>query len=170
MGMIRKSSKWEEKESVKKGNIGEELCRKYLEKKGYVIYQPTTEKAHSFDNLVIKDKTKISIVEIKTKPRRLYYEDTGINFTHYKLYKEISKKHNLNLIILFVDEIEKKIYGNTLENLEKEVVDKNKYPLIHNNIIYFHLSNMKKVCTLTKQQCEQIKRYTNSKYHKYSAG
>lgn len=163
--MIQQNINWEDLKSVKKGNIGEEITRRYLESKGYIIYKPLTDGAHSFDNLAIKDKTEIFVVEVKTKPRRKYYNDTGINVKHYKTYQEVSKKHNLKLFIFFIDEVAGLIYGNELKNLIRPVFDKKQYPLIEKGIIYFHLSNMVRIDELSKDQCENIKEFTNSSYY-----
>ena len=126
--MIQANTNWEDRKTVKKGNIGEEITRQYLESKGYIIYKPLTEGPHSFDNLAIKGKTNIFIVEVKTKPRRKYYNDTGIDIRHYKTYREVSKKHNLKVFIFFIDEIQGLVYGNDLNNLIKPVDDKKQYP------------------------------------------
>lgn len=162
--MIQANTNWEDRKTVKKGNIGEEITRQYLESKGYIIYKPLTEGAHSFDNLAIKGKTNIFIVEVKTKPRRKYYNDTGIDIRHYKTYREVSKKHNLKVFIFFIDEIQGLVYGNDLNNLIKPVDDKKKYPLVDKGIVYFHLSNMIEIAKLTQEQVEDIKAYSTSNY------
>lgn len=162
--MTQANTNWEELKSVKKGNIGEEIAKEYLESKGYIIYKPVTDGAHAFDNLAIKDKTTLVVVEVKTKPRRKYYNDTGINVKHYKDYKDISEKHNLKVFIFFVDEYQGSVYGNELKNLVKPVNDKKNYPLIEKGIIYFHLSNMHTISKLTRQQIDKIKEHTNSNY------
>jgi hypothetical protein len=162
--MTQKNTNWEFLSSVKKGNIGEKIVKEYLEKLGYIIYQPVTSGAHSFDNLAIKNKNTLVVVEVKTKPRRKYYNDTGIELRHYNGYLEISKKHNLKVFIFFVDEYLKIIYGNDLSNLTKPVKDKKQYPLIEKGIIYFHLSNVYKISELTNSQVEDIKKHTKSNY------
>jgi Holliday junction resolvase len=152
---------WKDKTEVKKGEIGETIVKQYLEKNGMIVYEPKTDGAHAFDILAIKNKEKVCIVEVKTKPKRKFYNDTGIDITSFKTYEKVSKEHNLKLFIFFVDENEKKIYGNSLNELLKEVEDKKKYPLVENNIIYFHMSNMVTISDLNEKQTEEIKRYSN---------
>ena len=74
-----------------KGKIGEDIVRRYLEEKGYVVYKPVTEGAHAFDILAVKDKKTVIIADVKTKARRNYFPDTGINYKHYVEYKVILK-------------------------------------------------------------------------------
>ena len=40
---------WNNKITVKKGNIGEQIIRNFFEKKGWIIYKPITNKAHWID-------------------------------------------------------------------------------------------------------------------------
>lgn len=165
--MIHQNIDWESKSTVKKGNIGEEIVKTYLEGKGYILYNPTTPGAHVFDNLATKDKTNIFVVEVKTKPRRLYYKDTGINYSHFKTYQEVAEKHNLKVFIFFVDDIEEKIYGNELQNLTKSYYEKGKhYPLYepHSKIIYFPLANMVDIANLNEMQIKQIRTYHTGRY------
>ena len=67
MGTIQKNSEWEQKTSVKKGNVGERIVREYLEAKGLVCYQPVTERAHAFDMLAIREKKTNSDCRSKVK-------------------------------------------------------------------------------------------------------
>lgn len=161
MGMNQTNS-WENKKTVIKGDFGEDIINQFLESKGFVIYKPTTKSAHAFDRLAIKDKKQVVIVEVKTKPRRLYYPDTGIDIKHYNTYKEISKKHNIPVYLFFVDEEEGYIYGNYLSNLTEICIVKQRrkeiqYPLIEKNIIYFPLSKMNKLYKLTDKQIKFLK-------------
>jgi len=70
---------WQDKKEVKKGNIGELIIRNYLEDKGYVVYEPVTEKAHHFDKVISRNKKFLAVAEIKTYERLRYKTETGIN-------------------------------------------------------------------------------------------
>jgi hypothetical protein len=162
------NSNWENKIEVKKGNIGEDIVEKYIEKLGYIIYKPVTEKAHPFDRLCVKNKIDIFVAEIKTKPKRTYYPDTGFNHNHYEDYKRIQKK-GIKVYIFFVDEDSGDIYGNWLSELseQKKIKHNNKiieYPLIQNNIIYFPIISMKKITNLDNEQSLNIKKLYSGSY------
>lgn len=163
--------KWDDKIQVQKGNVGEQIVFKLLEDKGYVVYRPITEKAHAFDNLAIKDKKTVMIAEVKTKARRNNYYDTGINLSHYEEYKYIYDTYKIPVFIFFVDEMEKTIYGNYLDILEKPynfIARDNyrscNYPLIQGNIIYFNLDKMKVLCELENNVSEQLKNLSTRNY------
>lgn len=102
---------WDNKQTVIVGNYGEKIVKEYLETKGYIVYKPMTNGSHPFDNLLTKGKDKICIAEVKTKPKMKKYNCTGFNYNHYLEYKAISKKHNLDVFIFFVDWELKAVYG-----------------------------------------------------------
>ena len=97
---------WEDKEQVKKGNIGELIVREYLEKKGYIVYEPKTNGSHPFDKIAIKGKNNMVIVEVKTKARMNKFYATGFNLRSYKYYKSIRDKYNIYCTYLFRIRIE----------------------------------------------------------------
>ena len=164
---------WDEKQTVKKGNLGEEIINEFLIEKGLTIYKPVSNNAHGFDRLVSKGKEKFIIVEIKTKAKRNYFPDTGINYDNYLSYKSISEKHNLPVWILFVDEMLGKVYGGNLAVLEEPSTYKHgnkkiSYPMIisHNGtkIIYFYQPSMDVIKELNTEQVESIKKLSNRSY------
>jgi hypothetical protein len=161
----RSFNDWERKATVKKGNVGERLVRDYLERRGFIVYEPQTEGAHGFDKLAILNKRQAIIVECKSKARRNKYADTGINIKHLNEYQYISEKHNLPVFIFFVDEMLGKIYGNTLkELLMPRVVDGKQYPSRENGIIYFPLINTKWVCNIGTDDIELMKANATRNY------
>ena len=83
---------FENKLTTRKGDVGESLVDKMLREKGFVIYKPEGGQAHAFDRLAIKDKEILMIAEVKAKAKRKYFPDTGIDFRHYKEYKNIPFK------------------------------------------------------------------------------
>jgi len=152
-----------------KGKIGEDIVRRYLEEKGYVVYKPVTEGAHAFDILAVKDKKTVIMADVKAKARRNYFPDTGINYKHYVEYKAISEKHCLPVFLFFVDEMIGQVYGNMLDELEKPcVVAHNnriiEYPLMHKGIIYFPLSKMIFLGQLTEYERMQLKGVSQRSY------
>lgn len=160
---------WSNKDTVKKGTFGEEIAKKYLEKKGFVVYVPITETAHGFDSLAVKNKKTIIVVEVKSKACRKYYPDTGINIKHYNEYKYISDRHSLPVWLFFIDESLGEIYGNTLFELSihREIVHHNKlivYPLRQGMLIYFPLICMKKIADLKEDEIGILKSLSTRNY------
>ncbi len=154
---------WQSLSSVQKGNIGEKLVNEWLGKQGFIPYSPTIPGVHPFDKLVASaDKKRIFIAEIKTKPARTYYPDTGINIRNYEDYKFIEEKHKLDVFLFFVDEDKCKIYGNWLKELEVKTFIKGyshetEYPLRQGGIIYFPLKLMKEIADISPSEIEQLK-------------
>ncbi|KKK51699.1 hypothetical protein LCGC14_3112330, partial [marine sediment metagenome] len=132
---------WQDKKTVKLGNAGERIVHKYLENKGFVVYEPVTDKAHPCDRFVASpDKEKVFLVEIKTKPARVHYPDTGFDKRHYDEYMAMSKRYRMRVFMAFVDSDKGKIYGNWLGDLNiARVVKGRRYPLVQWGIIYFLL-------------------------------
>lgn len=157
---------WDDKTTTKKGNIGERLVHSFLLNKKITPYVPISKQAHPFDSLCAsQDKRRIFIVEVKTKEARKYYQDTGINVSHYNDYTYIQNKLQIPVWIFFVDADNKKIYGNKLSELEKpQTINKNEYPLTQKGIIYFPLINTKTICELSDDDCDEIKRYDTKNY------
>lgn len=157
-----------DKQTTRKGKVGEDIVRKYLENKGWIIYEPKTDGPHAFDKVAIKDKKWMTLLEVKTKARRNYYNDTGIDIRHYEEYKEISEKYNMPIFLFFVDEMLGKVYGNKLSYLEEEIKTEDglNYPLKQKGIVYFPLERMKPIAILDTKQVLEIK-HLNTRNYEY---
>ena len=115
--------------SLKKGAVGEMIVRRNLEGKGWVIYEPVTDGAHCFDMMGIKDKKTAIALDVKAKARMNKWPATGINQQHFDEYQHFSLRHNMPFWVVFVDEAQRTIYGNTIQELEKErIVNGQVYP------------------------------------------
>lgn len=155
-----------ERTQTKKGDLGERLVDELLFKKGYVIYKPINiDMPHVFDRLCIKDKEVAIIAEVKTKAKRKYYNDTGINYKHYKEYKKMLELYNLDTVLFFVDEEQGYIYSQKLSKLDeiesfdfkgKEVT----YPLIQKGVIYFWFDKLIKLTKLPEESITELKELT----------
>ena len=159
---------WEDKEQVKKGNIGEDAVERFLEEEGFVIYKPVTDVAHPFDRLCVKDKNTVFIAEIKTKPKRTYYPDTGFDYRHYEDYQRMQEK-GLNVYIFFVDESQGIVYGNPLNKISENcTVEHNgkmlEYPKREGGIIYFPVQNMEFFNYLEENEVNSIKELYTGNY------
>ena len=159
---------WEDKEQVKKGNIGENIVDQYFEGRGYIIYKPVTNAAHLIDRLYVKDKKKLIFADTKTKAARNLYPDTGFDYKHYEEYL-VLQDMGLEVWIFFVDEVEAAIYGNTLEKLrEPHTIHHNgktiEYPLRWKEIIYFYRKNMIDVASISVEEVSEIKSHNTRNY------
>ena len=159
--------KFKERTETKKGTVGEELIQNWLEKHGLVLYEPVGEKAHLIDFFAVdKNTCKTYIVEVKTKAKRLKYDDTGINQRNFLEYIKLSKEHNMRILLIFVDEENGLIYGNFLDQLEQPIKYNNKmYPYDEPNsfgpeIHYWPLSRMHKIEYLSADVQSQLKKLT----------
>ena len=164
---------WQDRTTVRKGNLGEQIVHTHLENKGYVVYNPNTEGPHAFDKLAIRNKQDIIIAECKTKARRNYYPDTGIDYRHFTEYKYIEERYNIPVYLFFVDEMLKKVYGNELSVLEeprKVCFVRNgrqrvqQYPLTQNGIIYFPITVMEDIAPLTETDCSKLTTVSTRRY------
>lgn len=168
--MIPQNSNWDSRKQVAKGNFAEDIINEFLEEKGYVIYNPTTNGPHAFDKLAIKNKKEIIIAECKAKAKRNSYDDTGINYKHYLDYTNIQDKHGIPVFIFFIDEMLGKIYGNFIKKLiEYRSIKGKQYPSIEPTkngikIIYFPLMNMRDIFSLNCKQIQFLKENSTRNY------
>jgi len=151
---------WEEKKEVKKGDIGENIVRKYLEKQGYIVYQPKTKGAHYFDMLATKNKQEVIALDVKTKARLNIAAATGIDLKHYEDYKRLANTTQMPFYIYFVDEMEGKVYKQLLHKLP-EPFKLNKY------IVCWYLKDLIYLFDLTEEEKNELKKY-NTRSHEYN--
>ena len=149
---------------AKKGALGESIVDVLIRSRGnWIPYKPTTDRVHPFDRLVAGgDKSTIFIADVKAKPRRKYYPDTGIDVSAYNTYQAISRKHRLNVFLFFVDEDEGEIYGEFINKLDHpRIIHHGKktiqYPLVQNGIRYWPRASMRSFGALTKEQIKDLK-------------
>jgi len=159
--------------AVKKGALGEFIVDALLSKKNIVPYHPVFDGPHPFDRLCASlDKKRLYIIEVKTKARRTHYPDTGINIRHYNEYKYVRDHYNIPVFLVFVDEGERRIYGNFLTKLEKPKAVATErwhapivnYPLEENGIIYFPLNSMIDIAKLDEREAEKLKELSARSY------
>lgn len=161
---------WAERTSVRKGSLGEAIVDDYLRSRGLVPYAPIGDGAHPFDRLcATKDKRRIFVCEVKTKARRTYYPDTGINETHFNDYMRVVSTHAISVWLLFADEHERRIYGGSIERLARERAVEHKgrvlmYPIRDRKIIYFPLCAMTDIAPLDEETAEELKKLSRRNY------
>jgi len=150
-------SKWEDKQTVKKGNFGEIIVEEHLKAKGLIPYKPSYDGAHPFDFMCASlDKKNMVIVDAKAKPRlnkRFYGEYwTGIDLRHYNEYSYLQAKYNVPVHIYFIDELEGRVYGNSLSELELSSMVR----MFKVETIMFRMSDMIHVGYLTSFQIDKL--------------
>lgn len=163
--------KWEDRAEAKKANIGERLVDEYLIRNGIVPYRPIVSRRHPFDRLCASaDKKRIYVAEVKSKPRRERYPDTGFNQTAFEDYMNIATAHNMDIFVYFVDEVMMEIYGGELFknlNLKREIVHEGKllhYPWRQGKIIYFPLCAMEHIANLSEDECLELSALRRTDY------
>jgi len=158
-------SNWQTNESVKKGNRGEDIVYNILCEKGYLVYKYEQDKRHIIDFVVFNTEVhRIRFVDIKCKPARRKFPDTGFDIKsleEYKLIMDIAPVY-----IFWVDEAKKEVYYQDLEELLKPILIKHNdieldYPIFSKNIVYFPLEKMKHLCKISDEQAKQIRKYSN---------
>jgi hypothetical protein len=136
---------WQEKKEVKKGDIGEEIVKNYLENKGWIVYKPETIGAHYFDMICTKNKKKVIAIDVKTKARLNKYAATGINKKHYLDYKRFSNDTEIPFYLYFVDDKEGKVYYQLLNDLPEPFE-------LNNKIVCWYLKDLIYIFDLTEEQ------------------
>lgn len=161
--------KFKELGSTIKGEYAEGIIYKYLSDKGYIVYKPIRDESHPID-VICFSGSSITFIDIKSKPHRKYYEDTGLDLKDYNKYKSLESKGKV--VLIFVDELSGSVYGGTITRLEKPCkVGKTEYPLrgkCNEEVIYFPLKNMKKFFDLTTTDLDMLKKLTRSNYYTYA--
>ena len=157
--------------TTQKGVKGEDLCFDYLRARGHTVYRPDKEdRPHPIDSFIVHgQKFSVCAADIKTKPKRGAYPDTGINLDHYGTYCYIKNVNNIRVFLFFVDEDEKRIYGNWLDVLEtrREVSHNGEtlvYPLWMVRQIYFPISAMMHIADISDEAVEELKAMRNTRF------
>jgi hypothetical protein len=147
---------WQDKIEVQKGNIGEAIVDRELIKQGWHPYAPAElERPHPFDRLYVRGEEFI-LVDVKTKPRRRFYPDTGIDLRHYHKYMMASRRMCMPIHLAFVDQFLRKAYWAPLAELEQPHTmpeSKWRYPNTYMGIRYWAVPGVfKELCLLTDEE------------------
>lgn len=149
--------------SLQKGKFGEDIVRDRLQKQGRIAYSPPPGIAHPFDLLIYNPADgRISLGEVKAKPRRKYYEDNGVSRRSYEKYHKIRSKVPFPLTIFWVDEVLGMIYGGDLSRLMMPHRSRDRdYPIAcPGGRIYFALDWMRQFWDLTATEIATLREYT----------
>tara|TARA_R100001463_G_scaffold114585_1_gene169796 strand:+ start:1079 stop:1546 length:468 start_codon:yes stop_codon:yes gene_type:complete len=148
---------WNNKITVKKGDIGEQIIKDYLERKGWVIYAPTTDKAHYFDMIATRNKKEIIGYDVKTKARLNKIAATGIDKQDYLDYMRFTRDYYFPFYLFFVDEKEGKVYYQLLKKLPEPFE-------LTPEIVCWYLKDLQYIFSLTEDQKTKLSKFDNRNY------
>jgi len=149
---------WQDKPQVKKGDYGELLVRKYLEKKGWIVYQPITDGAHYFDILATLNKNQVVAIDVKTKGK-MNLGAQGLDIKHYNQYLKFSKDTNIDFYLIFVDDKCGDVHAckiSKLANTKPKFQDK--------KIIAWDINIMTLVFNIGVKNCKILSQYDTRNY------
>ena len=157
-----------DQQSTQKGTLGERIGERWLRKCGYYVYKPADlDSAHPIDRMAVQRSSAAALVcDFKAKPRREFYPDTGIDVRHWLTYLILARINGMRALLVFVDEIEAKVYGGFLDDLDRIRPVKTQkgtkyYPITQNTgeseIRYFPLIAMQEFGDLTEQECAELR-------------
>jgi len=156
--------------TTRKGCIAEQYVRDVLVARGWHIYTYSADQSHPVDMLAITSDKQLIGVEVKCKSARTYYPDTGIDRNDYYAYHKLQTQLNLPILLLFVDEYSKTVYGHYLDYLSQPItiIDNKRelvYPMITEQYVYFPLQAMQHYADIPPAIVTQLNIRTHSKYH-----
>lgn len=143
---------------LQKGELGENIISKYLEKKGWIVYRPfTKDKAHYFDMLCTLNKEKVIAIDVKTKARLNKWNAQGIDIRSYNEYLNFVKQTSINFYLIFVDDKNGEVHLADLIKLKKPI-----YP--NEKIIAWNLKDMKYLFKITQNEINELSKYDQRNY------
>ena len=144
--------------ALMKGEMGETIIRKFLEKRGWIVYFPFTKnKAHYFDILATKNKEKVIAVDVKTKARLNKWAAQGINLKSYNEYMRFIKKTKISFYLFFIDDKNGDVHYADLRRLGHG------FP-INSKIIAWHLVSMKKLFNIGESKIKELSELDQRNY------
>lgn len=163
--------------TTQKGSLGERIADRHLRAAGYAVYKPSElDSSHPVDRIAVCKRTlSVLLCDVKSKPRRVHYPDTGIDVGHWMIYWSLAKLHNMRVFLVFVDEDECAVYGQFLDLLDQRRIIHHKgkniwYPKVenlgHSEIRYFPIASMKRIGGLSLSETEELQALS-SRHKKY---
>jgi hypothetical protein len=145
--------------ALKKGELGENIIKQYLEERGWVVYFPFTKnRAHAFDMLCTLKKEKVIALDVKTKARLNIKPAQGINIKSYNEYISFKEKMNINFYLVFVDD-----KNGDVHSLE---IGKPVNSFRIKNIIFWHLDDMKYIFNIGQKNIDLLSQF-DQRNHDY---
>ena len=158
MGMIQPDFE----KAKTKGEYAEKIVREHLERCGWIVYFPFTKnKAHPVDMLSMKVDGDVMAADVKAKARMTKYRQTGINRSHYNRYIEFARMCAVPFKLVFVDEYERRVYGQDLSRLADWDYE---YKRNGRSIVYWNLDRLIDWFPLTNEQATILKSFNQRNY------
>lgn len=160
---------FQDKATTKAGNLGERIAKRVFAARGYIVYRyDELAGSHPIDFVAIqRNRLAMLLCDVKTKPKRVKYPDTGIDFDEWEKYRQLGRYYNLRVFLVFVDWENAKVYGQFLDVLEQRRQVPGVwfwYPFTQNNgreeIRYFPLCAMTEISDITEQEAEELRQLT----------
>ena len=137
------------------GTIAEQIIiNDFASSKNYFPYTPNKLSSHPIDAVLISGHSQVWL-DVKCKSRRKHYADTGFDSSDVESYLKAPQQ----VYILWLDIVQKKIYGNFLKRLIPFRKDEGK-------ITYFPLDKMVLFRDMTESEYKSLKQLEASKYYK----
>lgn len=148
------------------GDRGEELVKRYLEKKGTKFRHTSHENSHLIDFTCERASDgKLFFVEVKTKKSFVNdIEETGFEVKYWNKYVALSDNTGDDIFFIFVDVRKKEAYGHWLSRL-KEIKTTGYLPHLltwgkpdkeMNPCVFFPVDKMHKLFELTNEEVDYI--------------
>lgn len=140
--------------TTKLGTKAEEIIiNEFATSKGFFPYTPNKLASHPIDAILVSGHCQVWL-DIKCKSRRKYFYDTGCDKKDIDAYL----KAPCEVYLLWVDIVQKKIYGNFLKRL-------NQFRKDENGITYFPLDKMIHFRDMTEEEVVSLKEFERSNYY-----
>ena len=144
--------------ALKKGLIGEDIIRDYLEQKGWVVYTPfTKDKAHYFDMLATQNKEKVIAIDVKTKARFNKWAAQGIDIKAYKEYMQFVETTKVPFYLIFIDDKSGDVHVAELAKIGGGF-------MVSEYIIAWMLDEMKYLFNIGEDKCKELSKYDQRNY------
>jgi hypothetical protein len=155
---LTEKSLWEAK--LEKAQIGEEIIINYIKRDypDYDILTHNVDKPHWIDIIIMnKENLDIKFIEVKTKEKWRKFDAIGFDVKNYKEYIALQNKTNIDILIYFVEEINKEIRLLKLsEAIKYDDLGKTYTHKPNKTISWFIKEQTKFVALLTDEDCEKL--------------
>lgn len=135
--------------TTRKGEAGEQIAKKIFMDRGAFPYAPAIDGPHPIDFAVMSKKGNITLVDVKTYPRRYMAPQTGIDKADWESYQALHESTGLRVYLMFIDAFEQCIYGAGLDVLKPTAK-------VEGDKVYFDLCYLQPMAKLSAEGLSKI--------------